>query len=225
MTTDSLHDGEAGESAKQEYLKKSKTTEDKRIARLGPRLGMLANLYFGDSQDTKAWEKGAVGEIRMGKILDVMSAKHGFGVLHDRKIPGSVANIDHIMITNRGVFVIDAKNYKGQVRIDEQGGILFPLIRTLYVGNRSQTKLVEGVKKQVNIVSTSLSRSGLDIPTFGVLAFYAAEWPLFFKPTEIDGILINSRGVEAAILDMPILPSSDIQKIFAHLNNVFISKN
>jgi len=225
MTTDSLNDGEAGESAKQQFLKKSKNTEAKRIAKLGPKLGALANLYFGDSQDARAWEKGAVGEIQIGKILDDMCAKHGFGVLHDRKIPGTVANIDHILITARGVFVIDAKNYTGLVRIDEQGGLLNPLVRILYVGNRKQTKLVEGVKKQVNMVSTSLVKAGIDTPTFGVLAFYAADWPLFFKPTEIDGILINSKGVEVAVLNKPILAGPNIQEIFAHLKKAFIAKD
>jgi hypothetical protein len=113
MGTEPLNDGEAGKSAKDHFMKKSQATADKRVARFGPKLGMLANLYFGDSQSTQAWGKGAVGEIRIGKVLDAMGAKHGFGVLHDRKIPGSVANIDHILVTDRGVFVIDAKNYKG----------------------------------------------------------------------------------------------------------------
>ena len=186
---------------------------------------MLANLYFGDSQNTKAWEKGAVGEIRVGKVLDAMGTKYEFGVLHDRKIPGSVANIDHILVIDRGVFVIDAKNYKGQVRIDEQGGILTPLVWTLYIGNRKQTKLVGGVKKQVKIVQTSLQRNGFDLPTFGILAFYDATWPLFFKPTEIDGILINSKGVEAAVLVKPIVESCDALEVFACLKRVFTSKD
>ena len=223
MGTASLNDGQAGESAKQKYLKKSKATEDKRIARFGPKLGMLANLYFGDSQNTKAWEKGAVGEIRVGKVLNAMGTKYEFGVLHDRKIPGSVANIDHILVTDRGVFVIDAKNYKGQVRIDEQGGILTPLVRTLYVGGRKQTKLVEGVKKQVDIVSASLKKGGLDSPVFGILAFFDADWPLFFKPTEIDGILINSKGVKATVLGKAVLDSPNIQAVFGHLKEVFVS--
>ena len=224
MTTGSLNDGEAGESAKQQFLKKSKASKDMRIARFGPKLGALANLYFGDSQRTQAWDKGAVGERRVGKVLDEMGAKHGYGVLHDRKIHGSVANIDHILITDRGVFVIDAKNYTGQVRIDEQGGILTPLVRTLYVGTRKQTKLVEGVKKQVEIVSAVLRKGGLDSPAFGVLAFFDAEWPLLFKPTEIDGVLINSKGVEAAVLGKPALDTFDIPEVFGHLKGVFTSK-
>ena len=36
-------------------------------------------------------------------------------VLHDRRIPGSKANIDHIAITAAGIWVIDAKRYKGDV--------------------------------------------------------------------------------------------------------------
>jgi hypothetical protein len=224
MESESLKDGNAGESAKEQYLKKSKATEDKRLARFGPRLGALANLYFGDSHSTQAWEKGAIGEMPVGKALDRLGTKYGFGVLHDRKIPGSVANIDHILVTDRGVFVIDAKNHKGLVRIDEQGGILSPLVRTLYVGSRNQTKLVEGVKKQVDIVSAALRKGGFDTRVFGILAFFEAEWPLLFKPSEINGILINSKGVEAAVMGKAGFASQDVGALFGYLKEVFLSK-
>ncbi len=38
-------------------------------------------------------------------------------MLHDRRIPGSRANIDHIAIATSGVWVIDAKRYKGKVQV------------------------------------------------------------------------------------------------------------
>lgn len=38
-------------------------------------------------------------------------------MLHDRRIPRSRANIDHIAIATSGVRVIDVKRYKGKVQI------------------------------------------------------------------------------------------------------------
>lgn len=217
-------DGTAGYSAQAQYLKKSKAIEDRRIAKLGPIFGKLANLYFGDSKNAAAWKKGAIGEFHVGKVLDSLCDKQEFKVLHDRKIPKSVANIDHILITDRGVFVIDAKNYTGMVSIKQEGGLMTPLIETLYVGKRKQTGLVNGVKKQVSIVEKSLDTHDANVPVFGLLAFYGAEWPLFFKPKMIDGVIINSKGVEVAILERVIDPSIDVSKLFLMLQKTFPAK-
>jgi hypothetical protein len=42
-------------------------------------------------------------------------------VLHDLDIPGSPANIDHLLIGPAGVLVIDSKQYRGQLRLDQYG--------------------------------------------------------------------------------------------------------
>jgi hypothetical protein len=52
MVPSEVGDGNAGDSANQQYLKKSKSTEDKRISKFGPRLGKLVNLYSGDTKST-----------------------------------------------------------------------------------------------------------------------------------------------------------------------------
>jgi hypothetical protein len=58
----------------------------------------------------------------------------------------------------------------------------------------------------------------------GVLAFFDAEWPLFFKPMEIDGILINSKGVEAAVLGKAVLASPAAGAIFEYVKKGFASQ-
>jgi hypothetical protein len=47
-------------------------------------------------------------------------------VPHDRRVPGTTANIDHLEVTPTGVFVIDAKKYKGHPRHKVEGGLLRP---------------------------------------------------------------------------------------------------
>jgi hypothetical protein len=42
-------------------------------------------------------------------------------VLHDLAIPGSQANIDHLVIGLGGVLVIGSKQYRGRLRLDHYG--------------------------------------------------------------------------------------------------------
>jgi hypothetical protein len=42
-------------------------------------------------------------------------------VLHDLAIPGTAANIDQLVIGPGGVVVIDAKQYRGRLRLDAYG--------------------------------------------------------------------------------------------------------
>jgi hypothetical protein len=59
--------------------------------------------------------------------------------------------------------------------------------------------LLQGVKKQINYVDSALAKGKHEIPVFGALAFYKAQFPLLFSPVELDGILINGKGIEAAV--------------------------
>ena len=72
------------------------------------------------SADTRAWRRGAAGERRTAKLLAPLE-RRGWAVLHDLAIPGSPANIDHLLIGPGGVLVIDSKQYRGQLRLDQYG--------------------------------------------------------------------------------------------------------
>jgi Nuclease-related domain len=47
--------------------------------------------------------------------------RRGWAVLHDLAIPGSPANIDHLVIGPGGVLVIDTKQYRGRLYLDGYG--------------------------------------------------------------------------------------------------------
>lgn len=117
---------------------------------------------------------GAIGEERLGARLDSM-ASDDIAVLHDRRVPGTNANIDHIAITRAGIWVIDAKRYKGRPELRIEGGILRPRVEKVLVGRRDCTKLVDGVLKQVDLVRDVISA---DVPVSGFLCFIDADWPL-----------------------------------------------
>ena len=102
----------AGGSARREYERR-KAKDEQRIREKWGRFGGIAVALSDERQSTTAWERGAVGEERLGARLDAL-ASEDIAVLHDRRIPRSKANIDHIVITRAGIWVIDAKRYKGK---------------------------------------------------------------------------------------------------------------
>ncbi len=138
------------------------------------RFGGVAVALSEERQSTKAGERGAVGEERLGPLFDSI-AGDDVAVLHDRRIPRSRANIDHLAVIPAGVWVIDAKRYKGRPSLKVEGGALRPRVEKLVVGRRDCTKLADGVLRQVELVSGVVG----DVPVTGALCFVEADWPLF----------------------------------------------
>jgi hypothetical protein len=121
------------------------------------RYGRLSRVVLALSDDphsTAAWAYGANGERALGKLLDPLRDE-GLAVLHDRRIPRSKANIDHLVVAPWGVFVVDAKNYKGRVETRNRGGFFSTDLR-LYVVGRDKTALVAGMTKQAQAVRAAL---------------------------------------------------------------------
>jgi hypothetical protein len=93
---------------------------------------------------------GAPGEKKVGQTLDAIP---GIMVLHDWRKPRSRSNIDHIAVTSTGVWVIDTKVRPGsRLEFRNKGGILTRDER-LIVGGRDETRLVNAMAWQVEIVS------------------------------------------------------------------------
>lgn len=104
--------GVPGASARREYERRHARRKD-RIRSEHRRLGGLILALSDNPQSTTAWDTGAVGEERLGARLNELD-DGSLRVLHDRRIPGGRANIDYLVVTRSGVFVIDAKRYQGR---------------------------------------------------------------------------------------------------------------
>ncbi|WP_395156660.1 nuclease-related domain-containing protein [Ilumatobacter sp.] len=193
----------AGESAQREYDKRStrelakkqqQVAEDAEwrdaIKEQRPVLGRIASALTPkpqitpESQATKAWKVGAEGERRVAEVLE---GARGIEVLHDRLVPGSRANIDHLAIGPSGVFVIDAKKYTGQVEARDVGGLFRTDVR-LYVNNRDRTKIVDGVLRQVDVVRLALGSDFADVGVQGVLCFVGCEWGWIMRTKRVKGV-------------------------------------
>ena len=106
----SLDRGIPGGSARREFERRVEKRETRIKARLGRRIGGLFVALTDEPQTTKAWQVGAAGEEKLAQELAGVSR---IKALHDRRVPGSKANIDHIVVGPSGVFVIDAKHLTG----------------------------------------------------------------------------------------------------------------
>jgi len=140
------------------------------------RLARLIAAVFGPSvkekrqlADEKHWATGAQGEAILAEFL----AKRcpDVPVLHDRRMPHSRANIDHIAVGASGVYVIDTKRYRGKIEV------LSPLFGApkLKIAGRDQTKLLDGLGKQVAVVQAVLKNAAPDVAVHGCLCFVAPD--------------------------------------------------
>ena len=209
---DTLHVlGVPGGGARREHAKRVKRHQT-RVRTSHPRLGGLILALNEDPSHVRAWQTGAIGEEQFGQALSAIASDE-IKVLHDRKVPRSSANIDHIAVTSQAVWLLDTKRYKG--RIETRGhGLFSRRPPDLYVGGRNQTKLVAGVKRQIEVVESVLqpftAGTGHEIRVHGALVFVHAEFGLFTKPFLIDGIwvgwgkAIRRRLTEEAVGSMPV---------------------
>lgn len=138
---------------------------------------------------------GAHGEQVLAQCIERLTPD-GVRVLHDRRIPGTKANIDHIAVGPAGVFVIDAKHYQGKsVRTASEGGWGRPRVHKRVVGGRDHTTLIAGMRFQIQAVSEGMGAAGGHaVPVTGRLCFVDAEWPLI-------GRVLRDRGRPRAVAE------------------------
>lgn len=203
----------AGSSARREYERRRAKDED-RLRHTWGRLGGLAVALSDERQSTTAWAAGAVGEERLGAHVDGL-ASPSLAVLHDRRIARSRANIDHLVITPSGIWVIDAKHYKDRPRprLVIEGGILRPRVDKLIVGRRNRTTLVDGMLKQIDVVRGVVG----ELPATGALCFVNADWPLIGGSFITRGVHVLSPQKLSKLLTQPTEPRLDVAKVHAIL--------
>jgi len=176
--------GVPGASARREYERR-KAKDEQAVRDRHPRTAGLRLALRDERRSTKSWDTGAIGEEQFGARLQELSSDR-LRVLHDRRIPGRRSNIDHVAVSATGVWILDPKRYRGKrPSLRVEGGILRPRTERLVVAGRDQTKLVEGVLRQVDVVRALLDA---DVPVRGVLCFIEADWPLFGGDFVIDGV-------------------------------------
>jgi hypothetical protein len=168
-------------------FEKKHRDREAQIDRKWGRLAGVVKFISDDPQSTKAWAKGSEGERRLANDLTERLGDRAV-LLHDRRIPASRANIDHLAIAASGIWIIDAKNYKGKVEQRDVGGWLKTDHR-LYVNGRDRTNLIGGFARQVNAVLEAIEDA--EIPISAALCFVGSEWGLLAKPFQQGGVWVT----------------------------------
>ena len=210
-TGGSIVEGVAGASARREHERRTAKRNVETRSRWGDRLGGLILKVSEDPISTRAWSIGAAGEEKLARELVGID---GIRLLHDRRIPGSRANIDHIVVAPGGVFVVDAKNYRGLIRVQDRGPFWREDLRLL-VGGRDCSALADGLIRQVDAVVGALVGAGEDpVPRITpVLCFVDGEWPLIRRPREFRGVeLVDEGSIKPLLIASSHLRSEAIDR-------------
>ena len=133
-------------------------------------------LRFRPAPATMAWRHGAQGEQRTARLLAPLE-RHGYQVFHDLAVPGSPANVDHLVVGPTGVFVIDSKRYRGQLRYS--GG-------RLWHGRRPLDRTLETLWWEATQVAETLG-FGPDLHVYPVLCVHIARLP-WHRELLVDGV-------------------------------------
>jgi Nuclease-related domain len=199
--------GVAGASARREYERRAAKRDAEVRSRWGDRVGGLVLKLTVEPQSTRAWAIGARGE---EKLAEELASVEGLQMLHDRRVPGTRGNIDHIAIAPAGVFVVDAKFYDGVIRVRNVGNI-FRRDERLYVGSRDCSKLARNMRWQVEAVVTALAHADVNpVPrVVPVLCFVDGDWPRFGAPDAFEGVRLESERSVAKVFNAEVGLDSD----------------
>jgi hypothetical protein len=203
--------GVAGASARREYERRKTAREERIRSRFGGRLGGVVLALTDDPQSTRAWATGARGEEKLATALEGVD---GLRALHDRGVPGTRGNIDHILIAPAGVSVVDAKRYEGRIEIRNKGNF-FRSDHRLYVGRRDCSALADGLAWQVEAVTAALVAGGVDpLPAIApVLCFIDGDWPPFFPPDSFRGVLLEGPKGVRKLVSRPVTDVPDVPRL------------
>lgn len=160
--------GAAGVSGRREYERRRAAREARTRAR-HPHIGGLLLALQGTPEHEQAWASGAAGEEQLAAFLARRCPKAI--VLHDRRLPRSRANIDHLAVAPSGVWVIDAKRYKGKIEVRKP----FFGDAKLVIGGRDKSKLVDGLARQAEAVQSTLDLLAPGVPMHACFCFVPPE--------------------------------------------------
>jgi hypothetical protein len=168
---------------------------------LAPGLGLIIGglaalaagwgLRFRPSPEAVAWRRGAAGERRTAHLLGPLE-RQGWAVLHDLAVPGSRANLDHLVIGPGGVFVIDTKQYRGRLQIDPSG--------RLWHGCYPLAPSVQAVSFEAD--QAALVLTDTDVVVVPIVAVHGAQVP--WGKVVMDGVpVVAARRLPSMLRQLP----------------------
>jgi hypothetical protein len=163
-------------------------------------------------QETEAWRAGALGEQQTALALTSLTDE-GWCVLHDRRLPASPANVDHIVVGPAGVWVIETKAWHGRVvvgadRLRRNGQVADAVFDQLWRQSNAITAAAAAVLGPAGIIA----RPVLCLPRANLVRGRDASGRLVSGPVEVyqpDALVRRLR------LAPPILTPTQVDAVVA----------
>ncbi len=192
---ESFDPGVAGASTAAEAEQRAASRVEEVRRRYGDHAAAVAAAVAPNEQEIASWRKGAAGENRLAAYIEREVGDRVIA-LHDRLIPGTRhKNIDHIFVAPTGVWVVDAKAYKGKV-VKRDVGPFWREENKVYVGGRNRSDRAKAVESQVDAVLAALEpdpeAKGVDV--HAALCFVESEWGLLDFPFRVGLVWVLYPG-------------------------------
>lgn len=201
--------GQPGASLVRE-AERRKRNREKRAREAHPHIGGFLLALRGTPQHEVAFTQGAAAERAVAQSLQKRADSHGVVALHNRRMPGGLGDIDHIVVAPSGVYVVDTKDWKGKVEIRAP---LFSAPKLLIRG-RDCTKFIDGLERQIAAVRAALDRDGHEaIPIQGVICFTKADLPLLMTQRFRGHLLLYRKALDKRLRSKGPLERTTIEAI------------
>jgi len=153
--------------------------------------GAWWRLRFRPSPETRAWQRGAAGERHVARLLEPL-VQQGWGVNHDLRVPGSKANIDHVVVGPPGIFAIDAKHYRGRLRLSGDG--------LLWHGRTFLLPTLSTVRWEADVLQARIGAP--DVAVVPIVAVVGATVP-FGQVTSMGVAVVPARRLPGLLRSLP----------------------
>lgn len=165
--------GTPGRSA-QRQGERWRANRERRVRERHPVLGGLFLALQAPPVHERNWKAGGTAEAELAQALTKRCGER-VDWLYDRRIPRRRANIDILAFAPSGVWVIDAKSYRGKVHIANPVRGKSKLV----INGRDRSKLIDTLDWQVELVGAAVGALDPTVPVHGALCFDGrADLPL-----------------------------------------------
>ncbi|HEY7830395.1 MAG TPA: nuclease-related domain-containing protein [Solirubrobacteraceae bacterium] len=131
-------------------------------------------------------DRGATGEEQVGGILEGLSRRGGWRVIHDANL--GHGNVDHIAIGPAGVFTVETKSHPGPVRVGRVHGAILAQAQA----ERRLVEQVTGMPVEPLVVYSRAwvdrplaRRKGVRVVPAGMLVEHLEKQPSKLTPAEV----------------------------------------
>ena len=173
--------------------------------------GLLAWTMLSSERRMRSYMKGARGEEAVARALQQFPGE--YTIFHGVMLPGSVKDIDHVVVGPSGVFVVETKNWAG--RIDVLDG------RVLYNGQEPTRPPVEQARQAAGFLENYLCRECAQVVEVRAALCFAGGG-LSGELTGVAGVRLCTAATiaELAVVDEMPLADAVRQQVIAALKKL-----